>query len=600
MKAGNRKINGSYDSNSVMAKIQKAVMFNISDIITIFDREGNVKYGFPNINQEKIFGWKPEDLAGTNAFSRVHPDDLERVKSEFQTVLEKDDSTVKTEYRLLCKNGSYKPIEAVVRNRLDDPDIGGILAHCHDISERKAAEAALRESEELLRQVVKNDPYAIAVLDCEMRYIAVSDKWFRDYEVSASDVIGKSHYELFPDIPQRWRDIHRRCLNGAIERDDDDHFIRSDGSITYNRWEMRPWRKPDGSIGGVILYTEVTTERKLSEIAKKSIIERYNLASIAAGFGVWDWDIQKNHLVWDDRMYALYRIENDNFPITYEQWMATVHPDDKDFANDEMQKALHGEKEYNTEFRIVLPDNTLRNIKAYAQTTRDSGGNPTRLTGVNYDITEIKSSETRIKSLLAEREIVLKEVHHRIKNFMNTINSLLILQADTVKDAKAIEALKDAGSRVRTMMIIYGKLYQSADRDISAGIYLRELIDEIIGVFPNSKSVRVENTIDDFMLDMNKLQAVGIIINELLTNIMKYAFTGRDNGLIRITAGRAGSDILISVEDNGNTIPESVDFENSVLPGFGIRLIGMLVKQLDGTIRIERGSGTKTVLKFKK
>ena len=109
---------------------------------------------------------------------------------------------------------------------------------------------SILESTEILKQVVKHDPYAIAIYDNQMRYLAASDHWLTDYNVQEQDIIGKSHYEVFPDIPQRWKDIHRRCLEGYVEYNHDDYFERADGTIIYNRWEMRPWYKSDGTIGG--------------------------------------------------------------------------------------------------------------------------------------------------------------------------------------------------------------------------------------------------------------------------------------------------------------------------------------------------------------
>lgn len=135
-----------------------------------------------------------------------------------------------------------------------------------DVTERKLAEGQLRGSEEILRYIVNHDPNALAVYDQDLRYIAVSKRYLQDYNVKEADIIGKHHYEVFPEMPQRWKDVHQRCLAGAIEHNDDDYFERLDGSIAYNRWECRPWYRGDGQIGGMITYTEVTTERKQAEM----------------------------------------------------------------------------------------------------------------------------------------------------------------------------------------------------------------------------------------------------------------------------------------------------------------------------------------------
>ena len=215
------------------------------------------------------------------------------------------------------------------------------------------------------------------------------------------------------------------------------------------------------------------------------------------------------------------------------------------------------------------------------------------------DITERKDAEKKIKALLAEKELILKEVHHRIKNSMNTIKSLLTLQAAMLKDPTAIEALTDTESRVQSMMLLYDKLYRSTGYiEISIKDYLFSLIDEIIENFPNGDSITVQKNMDDFICDAKKLQSIGIIINELLTNIMKYAFLGKENqvNLIEVSVILKNNKASIVIKDNGVGIPENIDFENST--GFGLTLVRLLTEQIGGTIGIERKNGTSVILEF--
>lgn len=124
-----------------------------------------------------------------------------------------------------------------------------------------------------LRLFMEHAPAAIAMFDKDMRYIAASLRFKTDYGLGDRDLIGRSHYEVFPEIPERWKEIHRRCLAGAVERCDEDRFIREDGKTDWVRWEIRPWYERDGEIGGVILFSEVITERKQVEAE----LERYRL-----------------------------------------------------------------------------------------------------------------------------------------------------------------------------------------------------------------------------------------------------------------------------------------------------------------------------------
>ena len=147
------------------------------------------------------------------------------------------------------------------------------------------------------------------------------------------------------------------------------------------------------------------------------------------------------------------------------------------------------------------------------------------------------------------------------------------------------------------MQLLYQKLYQSLDfTNVSVKEYLPDLVDEIISNFPNNQIVQTKKHVDDFILDIKRLQPLGIIINELLTTIMKYAFKGRNRGSITVSAANTEGHIIISVQDDGIGMPDSFSFENST--GFGLQLIYALAQQLEGRIRIERGNGARVVLEF--
>lgn len=208
------------------------------------------------------------------------------------------------------------------------------------------------------------------------------------------------------------------------------------------------------------------------------------------------------------------------------------------------------------------------------------------------DITGRKEDEKKIRNLLHEKELILKEVHHRIKNNMNTIKALLILQGYKQDTLLCTDILNDAANRVQSMMTLYDKLYRSDNyRELNIREFLPALVAEITGLFRDSVTLATEIDVQDFILGVEVLTPVGIIINELITNSMKYAFTGRENGCIYLSALKIGNTVTIIYRDNGIGLPEEVTFKNTT--GFGLQLIAMLVDQIRGSIMIDRNNGTE-------
>ena len=213
------------------------------------------------------------------------------------------------------------------------------------------------------------------------------------------------------------------------------------------------------------------------------------------------------------------------------------------------------------------------------------------------DITDRKLAEDRVKALLHEKELMLKEVHHRVKNNMNTITSLLNLQVDFHKDEQVQMALQDAAARVKSMMVLYDKLYRSQDfKAVSLQEYIPSLLEEVVVLFPHRDLVRIETRIEPVVLPSKLLSTIGIFLNELTTNAMKYAFPNRRQGVIRVEAWKEGQRVTIRFADDGVGLPEAFRMDSA--DSFGMQLIEILVQQLKGTIEVDGRPGARFTLGF--
>lgn len=236
-------------------------------VIVALDTSGVVRV-FGGIAEE-LTGFASAEVIGRNWFDTLVPASVrDEVVSEFHRLRRGAQRDV-FENPIQTKSGELKLISWKNSRMEEDGQVLGTISYGIDVTEQRQAERALREREEILRYIVKYDPSAIAVFDRELRYIAVSDRYLVDYNVKETDLLGKRHYEVFPELPQRWMAVHQRCLAGNVESNPDDQFVRPDGSITYNRWECRPWYWGSGQIGGIVIYSEVTTEQKMAEIAQR-------------------------------------------------------------------------------------------------------------------------------------------------------------------------------------------------------------------------------------------------------------------------------------------------------------------------------------------
>lgn len=226
----------------------------------------------------KILGIKSEELEAHKdnpLFLSIHPQDKEMALNKYKSYLKNPEGNYRSEFRL--KNSSGKWIWVQDLGRLIQPLKGEspeiMVGSRRDITQSKEEKENLQKAFELNRLFVEQAPTAIAMFNKNMEYIAASRRWYIDYNIEQDSVIGMSHYEVFPEIGEEWKKHHQQCLQGHIQKTDEEKFVRDDGSIQWLSYEVRPWYEATNSIGGIIMYTADITSIKSSEDQIQSLLE---------------------------------------------------------------------------------------------------------------------------------------------------------------------------------------------------------------------------------------------------------------------------------------------------------------------------------------
>jgi PAS domain S-box-containing protein len=206
--------------------------------------------------------------------ARVHPEDRPDVVARLNAVLATPgDDEWNMEFRAVSPTRGVLWMHGLGRAlRAANGQVVSMAGINLDVTARKQAEGRLRESEEQLRLFFESAPAAVAMFDRDMRYLAVSRRWMHDYALTG-DIVGRIHYDVFPEIPERWKQIHRRCLAGSVEKSEEDRFERADGSIQSLKWEIHPWRTAAGAIGGLIILVEDITESRRMKESQQMLID---------------------------------------------------------------------------------------------------------------------------------------------------------------------------------------------------------------------------------------------------------------------------------------------------------------------------------------
>jgi PAS domain S-box-containing protein len=597
---------------------------------------------------EQLFGLAPGTFDGTyDTFDRcLHPDDRQGLSQAVAEAL-RQQIPYHHEFRVVWADGSIHWIEGRGQALYDATGkamrmLGTVMA----IDARKQAEELLKEQESIQQLFALYAPAGIAMFDREMRYLTASQRWIDEYMLTPiASLVGQSHYDIFPEIPEHWRAIHRRCMAGAIEKCEDERWVRADGTELWISWEVRPWHTASGEIGGIIIFSVENSQRKRAEIALQQLnaeleqrvadrtaeLTQVN-ADLQAALAAlnqseekfrqlaeniedvfWITDATNQHLLYVSPAYeTLWGLSRESLYQNPRQWLEAIHPEDRSrVAQTVREQTAQGH--YDHEYRVIHTDGTMRWIRDRAFPVKNAAGEIIRLAGIAEDVTErqrieeiknefisIVSHELRTPLTAIQMSLGLLKTGIYANNSEKFQRMLTIAYQDThrlvnlVNDILDLERLESGRATLERTVCQADELMQEAIDGVQT-IATQQNITIVLHPSP----LKVWAAHDPIIQTLTNL----------LSNAIKFSPAHAE---VHLSAEPKDHQVLFQVRDRGRGIPadklESIfgrfqqvdasDAREKGGTGLGLPICRSIIEQQDGKIWAESAIGEGSTFFF--
>ena len=544
----------------------------------------------------EIVGRSQEEMTATDFQTITHPDDLEADLANMKGLREGRVRSFSMEKRYILPNNSVVWVNLTVVRMWEETEVPAFhLAIVEDITEGKKAQEALRESEEKFRLVFEsaNVGKSITLPTGEM----FVNKAF-------CDMLGYTGEEL---RNKRWQDITppdeidpiQKRLDSVFNDGQnavrfDKRYIHKNGSYVWADVSVAAHRDNEGKILFFITTCSDITGSKTAQELLLASEEKFRKIFYSAPVLLTISDIENGRCVEVNNAFLeASGFSRDEVIVRSSTDLGWISKEDRE----RLVAVLR------TEGRVAGMDLTL--------TAKDGNrvhclycgeiitvGEKEHLLSIALDVTSQKRAENLIRASLHEKEILLREIHHRVKNNLMVVSSVLNLQSETIRDRKAKDLLEDCRKRVQAMSLVHNRLYRSADLGrISISEYAGDLLSDISRSYGDlAGNIALVTDVGDMTFDIDTAIPLGLIMNELVSNAMKHAFPGETKGTITVKLHGEEGNLRLTIKDNGIGFPKDLDF--TATESLGMQLVITLVEQLEGDIELIRDHGTEFRVTF--
>lgn len=585
----------SYRKNAEKTRaILSAIVESSTESIIGMDLDGKVLSW--NKGSEQTYGYLAEEVLGKSG-SVIFPNDSD----EFNQILEIIASGEKIDHyetNRITKEGKIIDVSLTVSPIKDKSGkIIGLSAIARDITREKAAEEALTRSEAQLSMITANMADIIFQADKDGTYLYVSPSVKSVLGFEPQDLVGKSMFEgVHPDDRKRvtscMKDAFGKCLTQFVQY----RYMKADGSYVWLGTKGTPIFDDGVAISGFVCNSRDITNQKNAEDALRESEEKYRtlIESAKDPISLYDENgifLMANkagaHSMGKEPADMLGHSLRDFFPpeIAEKQMELIREVFHTEEGLDMEMFVPDGERDqwFSTSLQPLYgPDNRVRSVQV-----------------ISRDISDLKETQIKLEQAIDEKDMLMKEVYHRVKNNLMVISSLLNLQSRYIKDEEARGIFKESQERAHSMALIHERLYRSTDlKHIDYGDYIRTLTRDLFRTYVSDPSrINLELEVEDVMIDINTAIPLGLIINELVSNSMKHAFPGDKKGEITVKFSEVEDQCLLEVSDNGIGFPPELELGKT--DSLGLQLVTSLTQQIRGELELERSPGTTFRITFK-